>query len=127
VSTRKWGSRFRLGEVEPSFKGFLASTAMMRLGLMPIKPDIGHKKFSIAVLLQASQTAVVFYHFQVKLLALFQDISGFNCLLPFFKFNCNCNSGLLRLQLFSTFLYQVQRGFLEFYLVINIKLFSLSN
>jgi hypothetical protein len=32
ASTRKWGSWFRLGEVEPSFKEFLASPAIMRLG-----------------------------------------------------------------------------------------------
>jgi hypothetical protein len=32
VSTRKWGSRLRLGEVESSFKEFLASPARMRLG-----------------------------------------------------------------------------------------------
>jgi hypothetical protein len=78
---------------------------------------------SIAVVLQASQTAVFFYHlsssivsctsgllrlqfsstiFQVQLLAVLPDFSGFNCLLPIVKFNCNCTSGLLRLQLSST-------------------------
>jgi hypothetical protein len=31
---------------------------------------------SIAVVLQASQTVVVFYHFKFQLLALFQDFSG---------------------------------------------------
>jgi hypothetical protein len=41
ASKRKWGSRFRLEEVEPSFKEFLASSAMMRLVLMSIKPDVG--------------------------------------------------------------------------------------
>jgi hypothetical protein len=44
MSTTKWGSWFRLGEVEPSFKGFLASPAMMRLGLVSIKPDVGCTK-----------------------------------------------------------------------------------
>jgi hypothetical protein len=34
ASTRKWGSRFRLGEVEPSFKEFLASPAMMRFQVL---------------------------------------------------------------------------------------------
>jgi hypothetical protein len=29
TSMRKWGSWFRLGDVEPSFKEFLASPAMM--------------------------------------------------------------------------------------------------
>jgi hypothetical protein len=43
-STRKWGSQFRLGEKEPSFKEFLASPTMMRLGLMSIKPDVGCTK-----------------------------------------------------------------------------------
>jgi hypothetical protein len=38
---RKWGSLFRLVEVEPSFKEFLASPAMMCLGLLSIKPDVG--------------------------------------------------------------------------------------
>jgi hypothetical protein len=42
---------------------------------------------SIAVILQASQTAVVFYQFQVHLLAVLQVFSGYNCLLPFFKFD----------------------------------------
>jgi hypothetical protein len=60
------------------------------------------------IVLQASQTTVVFYQFQYQLLALLHDISGFNCLLQFFKFNCNCTSGLLRLKLFSTVFYQVQ-------------------
>jgi hypothetical protein len=44
VSTRKWGSRFRLGEVEPRFKEILAHQAMMRLGLMSIKPDVVRTK-----------------------------------------------------------------------------------
>jgi hypothetical protein len=51
-------------------------------------------------------------NFQVQLIAVIQDFSGFNCLLRIFKFNCNCTSGLLRLQLSSTFFYfQVQRLF----------------
>jgi hypothetical protein len=58
---------------------------------------------SIAVVLQDSQTAVVFYHFQVQLLAVIQGFSGFNCFLPIFKFYCNCTSGILRLQLIFTF------------------------
>jgi hypothetical protein len=33
---------------------------------------------SIAVVIQASQTAVVFYKFQTRLLAVLQDFSGFN-------------------------------------------------
>jgi hypothetical protein len=41
---RKWGSWFRLGEVEPSFKEFLASPAIMHLGLVSIKPDVGCTK-----------------------------------------------------------------------------------
>jgi hypothetical protein len=45
ASTRKKGSWFRLIEVEPSFKEFLASPAMMRLGLMSIKFDVGCRKF----------------------------------------------------------------------------------
>jgi hypothetical protein len=59
ASTRKWGSQFRLGEVKPSFKEFLASLArdafpsfkkilaspaMICLGLMSINPDVGCKK-----------------------------------------------------------------------------------
>jgi hypothetical protein len=44
ASTRKWGSWFRLGEVEPSFKEFLTSPAMMHLGLMSIKPDVDSTK-----------------------------------------------------------------------------------
>jgi hypothetical protein len=44
ASKRKWGSQFKLGEVEPSFKEFLASPAMMRLGLMIINPDVGCTK-----------------------------------------------------------------------------------
>jgi hypothetical protein len=44
TSTRKWGSWFRLGEVEPCFKEFLASPAMMRFRLMSIKPNVGHTK-----------------------------------------------------------------------------------
>jgi hypothetical protein len=42
---------------------------------------------SIVVVLQASQTAVVFYNFQVQLLAVLQNFSGFNCHLPTIKFN----------------------------------------
>jgi hypothetical protein len=34
ASTRKWGSWFRLGEVEPSFKEFLASLAQMRFRVL---------------------------------------------------------------------------------------------
>jgi hypothetical protein len=34
ASTRKWGFQFRLGEVELSFKEFLAPPAMIRLGLL---------------------------------------------------------------------------------------------
>jgi hypothetical protein len=45
VSIRKWGSQFRFVEVEPSFKEFLASPAMMHLGLLSIKPDVGCTKF----------------------------------------------------------------------------------
>jgi hypothetical protein len=44
ASRRKWGSRFRLGDVEPNFKEFLASPSMMHLGLMPIKPEVGFTK-----------------------------------------------------------------------------------
>jgi hypothetical protein len=44
ASMRKWGSRYRLGEVDPSFKEFLASPAMMRLGLVSIKPGVGRTK-----------------------------------------------------------------------------------
>jgi hypothetical protein len=73
AATRKWGSWFKLREVEPSFKEFLASPArirfqilrrflllphnafpsfkaflayatMMRLWLLSIKPDVGCKK-----------------------------------------------------------------------------------
>jgi hypothetical protein len=38
------GSQFRLGEVEISFKEYIASTTMMRLGLLSIKPGVCHKK-----------------------------------------------------------------------------------
>jgi hypothetical protein len=41
---RKWGSWIRLGEVELSFKEFLASNARMHLGLLSIEPDVGRKK-----------------------------------------------------------------------------------
>jgi hypothetical protein len=41
---RKRGSWFMLGEVESNFKEFLASPAMMRLGLVSIKPDMGYTK-----------------------------------------------------------------------------------
>jgi hypothetical protein len=34
ASTRKWGSMFRLREVEPSFKEFLASAARMRFQVL---------------------------------------------------------------------------------------------
>jgi hypothetical protein len=33
-STRKWGSQFRLGEVEPSFKEFLAFPVQMRFQVL---------------------------------------------------------------------------------------------
>jgi hypothetical protein len=36
ASTRKRGSQFGLGEIEPSFKDILASAAMMRLGLLSL-------------------------------------------------------------------------------------------
>jgi hypothetical protein len=36
ASTRKWGSQCKLREVEPSFKEFLASPAMMHLGLFGV-------------------------------------------------------------------------------------------
>jgi hypothetical protein len=35
---------YRLREVEPSFKEFLASPGMMHLGLVSIKADFGHIK-----------------------------------------------------------------------------------
>jgi hypothetical protein len=35
--TRKWGSRFRLGEVESSFKEFLASTTRIRFQVPSFK------------------------------------------------------------------------------------------
>jgi hypothetical protein len=41
---RKWDSQFRLGEVEPSFKEFLASFSMMHLGLLSIDSDVGCTK-----------------------------------------------------------------------------------
>jgi hypothetical protein len=55
---RRLGSWFRLREVEPSFKEFdtsrmdacssfkefIHSSAIMCLGLMSIKPDVGYKK-----------------------------------------------------------------------------------
>jgi hypothetical protein len=41
---RIWSSCFRLREVEPSFKEFVASPAMMHLGLLSIKPDVGGTK-----------------------------------------------------------------------------------
>jgi hypothetical protein len=44
ASIRKLGSRFRLGEVEPSFKEFLASPEMMHLGLLSINPYVGCTK-----------------------------------------------------------------------------------
>jgi hypothetical protein len=71
----------------------------------------------------SSQASIVFYQSQVQLLAAITDFSGFNCLLPFFKFNYNFISGILRLKLFLWFLnyFQVQRlVFRSFYLVINI-------
>jgi hypothetical protein len=40
-----------------------------------------------------------------SIIAVFQDFSDFNCLLPTFKFNYSFTSGLLRLQLISTFFY----------------------
>jgi hypothetical protein len=57
ASTRKWGSRFRLGEVEPSVKEdscfsrmdvfssvkeFHASCAMISIGLLSVKHNVGH-------------------------------------------------------------------------------------
>jgi hypothetical protein len=44
ASTRKWGSQYKLGEVESSFKEFLASPTMMGLGLVSIKPEMGCTK-----------------------------------------------------------------------------------
>jgi hypothetical protein len=56
VSTRKWGSWFRHGEVELSFKEFVASPAMMRLGLMSIKPEVGYtKSFPVCYFLRIMQ------------------------------------------------------------------------
>jgi hypothetical protein len=53
-STRKWSSQFRLGEVDPSFKEFVASPATMHLGLMSIKPDVRCTKlFSACYFLRA--------------------------------------------------------------------------
>jgi hypothetical protein len=47
---RKWGSQFRLGEVEPSFKEFLASPAMIRLELLSSKANMGRaKSFQLAI------------------------------------------------------------------------------
>jgi hypothetical protein len=43
---RKWGSWIRLGEVELSFKEFLASNARMHLGLLSIEPDVGKNLFA---------------------------------------------------------------------------------
>jgi hypothetical protein len=44
ASTRKWGSPFRFGEVEPSFKEFFASTKMIPLEMLSIKLDMGRAK-----------------------------------------------------------------------------------
>jgi hypothetical protein len=67
-------------------------------------------------------------NFQVQLLAVLPNFSGFNCLLPAFKFNCNCTSVPLRLQLSSTFFQGQRLFFSEFlYLINNIYLLSLSN
>jgi hypothetical protein len=38
------GFLIKTGEVEPSFEEFLASPAMMHLGLLSIKPDVVHTK-----------------------------------------------------------------------------------
>jgi hypothetical protein len=91
--------------------------------------------------------------FQVQLLTVLQDFSGFNCLLQTINLNfylyfrtsqasivfyqlpssiVSCTSRLIRLQLISTifliFLFQFLRLlFSEFFFVINIYLLSLSN
>jgi hypothetical protein len=86
-----------------------------------------------------------------SIVAVFQQFSGFNCLLPFSSSIVSCTSGLLRLQLSSSifsssivtlfpnysgyncilrfFKLQIQRLFFsEFFdLLINIYLLSLSN
>jgi hypothetical protein len=78
-------------------------------------------------MLQLSST-----NFQLQLLAVLPDFSCFNCLLPTSNFNCNCTSGLLRLQLSSKFFFKFQVQWLFFfevffYLIINIWLLCLSN
>jgi hypothetical protein len=106
----------------PSFNIFLFLWLFFAIG--SIRQEAQAVKLNVVVL-QTSQTAVVFYQVQVQLLAVLPDFSGFNYLLPtfkfncwlyfrtsqasivyfhFFKFNCNCTSGLLSLQSVSTIL-----------------------
>jgi hypothetical protein len=121
--------------ISSPFTSFLpASYSCIFVYSLPLEVSIRKLKLSssIVAVLQASQTAVVFYHlsssivsctsgllrlqlssanFQVQLLAVLQNFSFYNCLLPIFKFDCNCTSGLLRLQYFSYYFIQFQRFF----------------
>jgi hypothetical protein len=76
---------------------------------------------SIAIVLQVLTDCICllpFFNFKCYLyLRTFQASIVFY---QVFKLNCNRNSGLFRLQLFSKFFCQVQRVFPGFYLVINI-------
>jgi hypothetical protein len=127
-----------------SFTSFLPETSSCIFGSsLPLEVSIRKLKLSIsiAVVLQASQTAVVFYQLSSStvsctsgllrlhlssfivlssIVTVLPDFSGFNCLLPYFQ--VQFTSGLLRLQLFSTLFFQVQRLFFRsyYYLIIDI-------
>jgi hypothetical protein len=58
ASTRKWGSRFRLREVDPSFEEFLASLATMLVWLLSIKPDMGCMKIPSLLFLKSYATLI---------------------------------------------------------------------
>jgi hypothetical protein len=56
----EFSSASQLGNVEPSFKEFLAFPAMMRLGLVSIKPDVGRAKSFPACYFIKSYTTLIF-------------------------------------------------------------------
>jgi hypothetical protein len=60
ASTRKWGSQFSLGEVEPSFNEFFDSPTMMHLGFLSIKPDVGRTKLFPACYFLKSYATLIF-------------------------------------------------------------------
>jgi hypothetical protein len=84
-----------LPSLPSSFQHLLASLAVICNGKYPSGSSSCQVQLQLYFSLHRLQLSSTI--FQVQLLDVLEDFPGYNCLLTFFKFNCKCTSGLLRL------------------------------